>query len=90
MFGLKAWFEELYDATMRLYQAFAAKRESVYIWTNIIDLVLTVLRNGVAYAYLIWLTIENGLPVSKFLLYFTAMTALPNGSAAYLIAFSAS
>ena len=88
MFGLKAWFEELYDATMRLYQAFAAKRESVYIWTNIIDLVLTVLRNGVAYAYLIWLTIENGLPVSKFLLYFTAMSGFTQWVSGILNSFS--
>ena len=32
------------------------------------------MRNGAAYAYLIWLTLEQGLPVSQFLLYFGAAT----------------
>lgn len=38
-----------------------------------VDIALSFLRNGIAYAYLITLTLKEGLPASEFLLYFTAM-----------------
>lgn len=41
---------------------------------NIIDIVLTFLRNGIAYAFLIGITVKNGLPASQFLLYFAALS----------------
>lgn len=74
MFGLRGWLEDLWGSTMRLYSAFCAKRERKYIWANIIDIVLTFLRNGIAYAFLIGITVKNGLPASQFLLYFSALS----------------
>ena len=74
MFGLRSWLEDLLGSTMRLYSAFCAKRERKYIWANIIDIVLTFLRNGIAYAFLIGITVKNGLPASQFLLYFAALS----------------
>ena len=74
MFGLRGWLEELWGSTMRLYSAFCAKRERKYIWANIIDIVLTFLRNGIGYAFLIGITVKNGLPASQFLLYFAALS----------------
>ena len=73
-FGLRGWLEDLWGSTMRLYSAFCAKRERKYIWANIIDIVLTFLRNGIAYAFLIGITVKNGLPASQFLLYFAALS----------------
>ena len=74
MFGLRGWLEDIWGSTMRLYSAFCAKRERKYIWANIIDIVLTFLRNGIAYAFLIGITVKNGLPASQFLLYFAALS----------------
>lgn len=74
MFGLRGWLEDLWGSTMRLYSAFCAKRERKYIWANIIDIVLTFLRNGIAYTFLIGITVKNGLPASQFLLYFAALS----------------
>lgn len=74
MFGLRGWLEDLWGSTMRLYSAFCAKRERKYIWANIIDIVLTFLRNGIAYAFLIGITVKNELPASQFLLYFAALS----------------
>lgn len=74
MFGLRGWLEDLWGSTMRLYSAFCAKRERKYIWANIIDIVLTFLRNGIAYAFLIGITVKNRLPASQFLLYFAALS----------------
>ncbi len=74
IFGLRPWLTDVWGSAFHLYQSFLARREKVYIWTNIIDLLLTLLRNGIAYAYLLALTLRDGLPASKFLLYFTAVS----------------
>lgn len=74
IFGLAAWFRELRDKSMRMLSAFIVRREKVYIWGNVADVVLTLLRNGIAYAYLIGQTLRRDLPASEFLLYFTAVS----------------
>ncbi len=74
IFGLKNWMDELYDGTARLYDDFIAKREKIYLWADLLDLVLSFLRNGIAYIYLISYTLRNGLPASDFLLYFAAIS----------------
>lgn len=73
IFGMRPWLEEVYSSTLRLYEAFIARREKVYIWANVVDVILSLLRNGIAYFYLISMTIKAGLPASQFLLYFTAV-----------------
>lgn len=74
IFGLRNWMDEVWDKTMGLYQAFIGRREKAYLWSNVVDLVLSLLRNGIAYAYLIWLTLSQGLSASEFLLYFSAVS----------------
>lgn len=73
IFNLQPWLEDLYGEVMDAYTAFHSKVQSVYIWAKIADLVLTFLRNAIAYAYLIRLVIQNGLSVAEFLLFFTAV-----------------
>lgn len=73
IFGMRPWLNDLYRKTLRLFQDFHTRAQKVYIWSNIIDIVLTLLRNGIAYAYLIHLTLQNGLSAAQFLLYFTAV-----------------
>lgn len=72
IFGLADWVNDVWYKSLRLYRAFLRKRESIYIWTNVVDLLLSLLRNGIAYAYLLWLTLTSGMSASEFLLYFTA------------------
>lgn len=74
IFGLGTWLRELQRKSMNLYAAFIARREKIYLWANVVDVVLALLRNGIAYAYLIWQTLEQNLPASEFLLYFTAVS----------------
>ncbi len=73
IFGLKPWLTELYDKALSTYVAFQKKAEGVYIWAKIVDLVMTFLRNAIAYAYLINLVLNNGLSISEFLLVFNAV-----------------
>ena len=72
VFGLRPWLEELHHKAMEAYTAFHRKAQSVYIWAKIADIILSFLRNAVAYAYLIALVIRDGLGVAEFLLFFTA------------------
>ena len=74
IFGLGTWLRELRTKSMKMLSAFIVRREKAYIWANIVDVVMTLLRNGIAYVYLIWQTIEQGLPASEFLLYFAAVS----------------
>lgn len=74
IFGLRPWLEDVFDSAMGAYRAFLTRRERVYFLTYVVDALLTLLRNGGAYAYLIWLTLTQGLPVSQFLLYFAAIS----------------
>ncbi len=73
IFGLRPWLNEVYNKAVATYTAFHQKAQGVYIWARIVDLVLTFLRNAIAYAYLIGLVIGNGLSVSDFLLFFSAI-----------------
>lgn len=74
IFGLGNWIQSLWNSTQCLYQGFIEKREKVYILTNLADLIMNFLRNGIAYAYLLSITIKNNLPASQFLLYFGAVS----------------
>ena len=74
IFGLKAWLEDLYGCARRAYDALLKKQEFVYFWANVIDMVMTFLRNAIAYYFLIKVTLEQELPASQFLLYFNVLT----------------
>jgi len=71
IFDMKEWLNDIYDSTLRLYQAFIKRGEKVYIWGNIADVILSFARNGIAYAYLIRLVLSDALSASQFLLYFS-------------------
>jgi len=45
----------------------------VYIWGNVVDVVFSFARNGIAYLYLINLVLNDGLSASMFILYFAAV-----------------
>ena len=74
IFGLKSWIDSIWDGVIKTCDAFVSRREKIYLWTNVIDVVLTVARNGIAYAYLIYLALNRELSVSEFLLYFSAIS----------------
>ena len=78
IFGLRPWLEEIYQDAMRLWDAFIVRREKTLLLGSLIDLVLSVARNGVAYLYLINLTLKQGLSASQFLLYFSAISGFTN------------
>lgn len=74
IFGLQNWLNELLDQVHNLYLDFALRCERIEVLAALTEVVLTIVRNAIAYVYLIHMALNEGLRVSEFLLYFTAMT----------------
>ena len=74
IFGLQNWLNELLEHIHDLYLDFSLRCERVEVLTDITAAVLTAARNGIAYVVLIRMALREGLSVSEFLLYFTAVT----------------
>ena len=75
IFGMRPWLEAVYGKTLRAFDAFVARRERVYFWTNVIDAALTAVRNGLAYFFLLRQTLAGGMGAAEFLLCFSAVGA---------------
>lgn len=78
IFNLKDWLNELLDLVHNQYLAFRLKGEKVDLLADITEVVLMLIRNGVSYIYLINMTLNDGLSVSSFILYFVAISTLTN------------
>ncbi|MCD8067677.1 MAG: ABC transporter ATP-binding protein/permease [Lachnospiraceae bacterium] len=74
IFGLTGWLGEVWENGYRMYRAFQDRKERHRLWITFADMLLSLLRNGAAYAYLIWLALFEGLSASEFLLYFNAVS----------------
>ena len=74
IFGLGQWLNEIYDGVLFLEKAWVLRREKKYILAGTADVLLALLRNGIACGYLIQKVLNEGLSASEFLLYFTAVT----------------
>ncbi len=72
MFGLGNWLMELWNEGFTLYMNYVKRRELRLLAVNLAGVLLTLLRNAFAYAYLIHLVLTEGLSASEFLLLFTA------------------
>ena len=74
IFGLAPWLQSIYNSVLKLYEGFVKKSEKQKLIGNVVDVLLGVMRNGVAYLYLINMALNENLPASTFLLYFTAVS----------------
>lgn len=59
IFGLRSWLEQVWDRAFDRYQSFLKKRERIYIWMNLGELSLTVLRSGTTFFYLLTLFLNK-------------------------------
>lgn len=88
IFGLASWLREPQSKSMGAFNAFLLQWEKAYIWANLADVLMALLRNGVAYAYLLRLTLNHGLTASEFLLFFTAVSGFTGHVTGILTQFS--
>jgi len=74
IFDLQNWLNDLLDSVHNVYLDFRLKKERKLLLSDIAGAILTMARNGIAYAYLIRMSLTEGLGAPDFLLYFTAVT----------------
>ena len=74
IFGLQNWLNDLLCSIHDVYLDFRLKVERKLLLADFTEAILTMLRNGLAYLYLINMALNEGLSVPEFLLYFTAVT----------------
>ena len=75
VFGLRTWLNDMHTSAYRLYDAFVTRREKAYLGADVVLLVMTILRNGFAYAYLIGMVLRGELGATEFLLYFSVASS---------------
>lgn len=73
IFGMRGWIEDVYNSTLRLYHSFLVKGERVYFGGNVVDVILTFLRNGFVYLFLIRSVLQGDVSASLFVLYFNTV-----------------
>lgn len=74
IFGMQAWLQELHSKYLKCYLDFCSRRERQYFVTDLADLMLGILRNGAAYACLIYMVLDDRISAAEFLLYFSAVS----------------
>lgn len=74
LFGVADWAGDLWKKNMKLFSDFIAKNQKRLFLGNLLDVVLTFLKNAVAYYVLITMTINGKITLSEFLLYSAAVT----------------
>ena len=74
IFGLAPWLTELYGKYARLVGDFHTKSLRYYLWADLLDVALALLRNGAAYGLLIAMALRGELTAAEFVLYFTAVS----------------
>ena len=79
IFDMGNWIEDVYNSTLRLYRSFVARGERVYIWGNMIDVVLTFMRNGIVYYFLIGAVLKGEMSAAQFVLYFNTVNVFTTG-----------
>lgn len=73
IFGMRDWLEGMFAKYRKLAEDVQKRRARNHIVADIISLALDVLRGGIAYAYLLFITLRGNLSAGEFLLYFTAV-----------------
>ena len=79
IFGMRDWIEDVYNSTLHMYRSFVAHGECVYILGNITDVILTFMRNGIIYFFLIQAVLKGGMSAAQFVLYFNTVNAFTGG-----------
>ena len=73
LFGLSGWLMELYEHYARLRDGWASRQGWVEFAADAADALVTFLREGAAYAWLLYGAVAGTMAPAAFVLYFTAV-----------------
>ncbi|MDR0288167.1 MAG: ATP-binding cassette domain-containing protein, partial [Clostridiales bacterium] len=74
LYHMPPWIESIYQTNIKSLSAWYRKYATKLFKTTILDGDLLLLREGIAYAYLLYLALSGGIGVSDFVLYFGVVT----------------
>lgn len=74
LFGMHQWLSDLYRTSLDMACAVRVDHEVKRFFSRLVALLSLLLRNTIAYAFLIAQVLNDQLSVSDFVLYFTAIT----------------
>jgi len=73
LYGMNKWFINMYKTLTKERLTWDRKFAGKYYISNIIDAFLILLRDGLAYAVLIYMVVNGNIQVDEFVLYFGAV-----------------
>ncbi len=73
IYTMSGWFMRLREELMDVYTRLLAQIKARHLWTGVVQALTMLLRDGAAYAYLIWLVSTKVLTVADFVLYLGAV-----------------
>lgn len=74
LYGMSAWFEKMYYLNIKGLSGWYKRYTAKIFKTSVLDGILSLLREGVAYAYLLYFVLNNHISVANFVLYFGVIT----------------
>ena len=74
LYGMESWFRRIYNANIEKVAKWYKRYDKLVIKTVFMRSSISLLREGIAYGYLIYLTFTGKIDVGGFVLYFAAIT----------------
>lgn len=74
LYNMADWFLDLRKNILKEYIAINKKIKKRHLYSNIIEVTTILIRDGIAYGYLIWSVLNNNITIGNFILYFGAIT----------------
>lgn len=84
VFGMQDWMMTIFKRSLKNYERFVTKRETRQFLAGMVEVLMSLLRNGFAYAYLIYETLTQNWSASTFLLYFGAVSGFSQWMSAFM------
>lgn len=70
LYNMKKWFYGAFHKFMNRRIKWTVKMQLFYFLNNVVEAIMVLLRDGLAYGYLIYLVWKGSISVSEFVLYF--------------------
>jgi len=73
LFGMAHWLRQVYDTATELHFVFSRKLRLRHFAADAVTALATLVREGLAYAFLLYLVLDGSLQVEEFILLFAAV-----------------
>ena len=74
LFSMDKWLTDASKSTSRKYKSLLLDLENKGFLVSLVDFAVALLRDGGAYAYLIWRAVEGDISAGDFVLYFSSIS----------------